>query len=309
MINYIKIARPDHWIKNMFVLPGVVIAVLLTEELLIAEKLPVLLLGILATCLIASANYVINEWLDAEFDQYHPVKRNRPVVCSNLEKKKVYFEYILLLICGLVLSHFVNKWFFICEVWLLIMGIIYNVKPLRTKDIPYLDVLSESVNNLIRFLLGWFIITNKFFPPMSILFGYWMTGAFLMGIKRFAEYRMIGDPEQAGLYRKSFKFYTEKTLLGSSFFYGLCATFLMGIFLIKYKIEFIFTIPFMFAIFSYYVMLAFDKDSVVQKPEKLYKSKMLVGVVLVYVIVFIAMALIDIPGLHEFQNAFLLSMP
>jgi hypothetical protein len=26
-------------------------------------------------------------------------------------------------------------------------GIVYNVKPLRSKDYPYVDVLTESVNN------------------------------------------------------------------------------------------------------------------------------------------------------------------
>ena len=31
MKNYIKIARPDHWVKNAFILPGVVIAILLTD--------------------------------------------------------------------------------------------------------------------------------------------------------------------------------------------------------------------------------------------------------------------------------------
>ena len=35
---------------------------------------------------------------------------------------------------------------------LLLMGIAYNVPPLRTKDRPYLDVLSESVNNPLRLL-------------------------------------------------------------------------------------------------------------------------------------------------------------
>ncbi len=39
-----------------------------------------ILMSFFATCLIASANYVINEWLDAEFDQFHPTKKVRPVV-------------------------------------------------------------------------------------------------------------------------------------------------------------------------------------------------------------------------------------
>ena len=51
------------------------------------------------------------------------------------------------------------------------MGILYNVKPVRTKDIPVLDVLSESVNNAIRLLTGWFAVTGVFLSPVSITSG------------------------------------------------------------------------------------------------------------------------------------------
>ncbi len=307
--NYIKIARPDHWVKNAFILPGVVIAFLLAGSRTLDNFAFNIFAGFFATCFIASANYVINEWLDAEFDKYHPVKKNRPVVSSSLKGGYVYLEYAALAILGIGLSLMVNKWFLICELWLLVMGILYNVKPVRTKDIPYIDVLSESVNNLIRFLIGWYMITDSYFPPVSILFGYWMTGAFLMGTKRFAEYRMIGDPEVAGLYRKSFKYYEEKTLLASSFFYGICATFFIGVFLAKYKIEFIFTIPFMFLLFAYYMMLAFDEDSVVQKPEKLYKSRILIILVIITAVVFVVMYNVDIEWLQSFKIAHLIEIP
>ena len=66
--SYIKIARPDHWIKNVFIMPGLVLAVILSGKAVsVSEFIIKLLAGFLATCFIASANYVINEWLDAEF--------------------------------------------------------------------------------------------------------------------------------------------------------------------------------------------------------------------------------------------------
>ena len=69
-----------------------------------------------------------------------------------------------------------------------IMGVAYNVRPIRTKEVPYVDVLSESVNNPIRLLLGWFALIPDRFPPISLLLAYWMVGAFFMAMKRFAEY-------------------------------------------------------------------------------------------------------------------------
>ena len=41
-----------------------------------------------------------------------------------------------------------------------IMGCLYNFSPVRTKDVPYLDVLTESINNPLRLLLGWSAIID-----------------------------------------------------------------------------------------------------------------------------------------------------
>ncbi|MBO4267593.1 MAG: UbiA prenyltransferase family protein [Lachnospiraceae bacterium] len=295
MKNYIKIARPDHWVKNAFILPGVAIAILLTDFVFTPDVIIRFILGFMATCFIASANYVINEWLDAEFDKYHPTKKFRPVVSENMKLSLVLTEYALLIILGVVLSCFVGRVFLYMELWLLVMGVLYNVKPIRTKDIPYLDVLSESINNMIRLLLGWFIITQEYQPPSSILIGYWFAGAFLMATKRFAEYRMIGDPSVAGLYRKSFAHYTETSLLVSSFFYAMCATFFIGVFMIKYRMEYIIAMPFVFGLFCFYLYIAFKPDSAVQKPEKLYKEKSLLAYIAILVIILAILTFVDIP--------------
>lgn len=295
MKNYIKIARPDHWVKNAFILPGVAIAILLTDFTFSYDVIVKFILGFFSTCFIASANYVINEWLDAEFDKYHPTKKYRPVVSENMKLSYVLVEYALLIVLGLVLAFCVNRLFTYMEIWLLIMGVLYNVKPVRTKDIPYLDVLSESINNMIRLLLGWFIITSAYQPPISILIGYWFAGAFLMATKRFAEYRMIGDPSVAGLYRKSFAHYTETSLLVSSFFYAMCATFFIGVFMIKYRMEYIIAMPFVFGLFCFYLYIAFKPDSAVQKPEKLYKEKSLLVYIAVLIAILAILTFVDLP--------------
>jgi hypothetical protein len=54
--------------------------------------------------------------------------------------------------------------------WLWVMGVVYNVKPIRSKELPYLDVLSESINNPIRLLLGWFPLIADRVPLPGALY-------------------------------------------------------------------------------------------------------------------------------------------
>ncbi|HAG68733.1 MAG TPA: prenyltransferase [Lachnospiraceae bacterium] len=302
MNNYIKIARPDHWVKNAFIIPGVAIAMLLTDNGLSGGLLIRFILGFFATCFIASANYVINEWLDAEFDRFHPTKKYRPVVSENMKFSLVMLEYAVCIIVGVSLSLCINRYFLYMELWLLVMGVLYNVKPIRTKDLPYVDVLSESINNMIRLLLGWFIVTTRLIPPSSVLIGYWLGGAFLMATKRFAEYRMIGDPSQAGLYRKSFRYYTEQSLLISAFFYAMCSTFCIGIFMLKYRIEYLVAVPFIIGLFCFYLYIAYKPDSAAQKPEKLYREKPLIIYLAFLVVLLVVLTFVDIPALSIWSD-------
>lgn len=304
MKKYFKIMRLDHWIKQFFIVPGIVCAIILAKKnfdqgIFIAN----LFEGFIATCLIASANYVINEYLDAEFDKYHPTKKFRATVKESMDGKIIFLLWLTLTIVGLNISALINKYFLAMTAWLWLMGIFYNVKPIRTKDLAYLDVLSESVNNMIRLLMGWFIVAEEFIlPPSSIVLGYWMLGAFLMAIKRFAEYRMIDNPELAASYRKSFGKYSEASLLISAFFYAMCSVFFIGVFLVKYRIELVLFVPVLIGLYCFYFWLSFKKDSAVQKPEKLYNERGLMFYCLLSLILFIILMTIDIPVLKIFMT-------
>lgn len=299
--DYVRIARPDHWVKNVFMLPGVVFAVILTGQPIL-DKIPALVIGFISLCLIASANYVINEYLDREFDKFHPKKKNRPSVSGRVEGRWVWFEYALLSVLGLVLAALVSRPFLFCAVWLLVMGIAYNVKPMRTKDRVYLDVLSESINNPIRLLMGWFVVTSDYLPPVSLLTAYWFGGAFLMAVKRFSEYRFINDPIQAGLYRQSFRSYTEKSLLVSVQTYALVTIFFLVTFLLKYRIEYLITIPFLIVLFSWYLSIGFKPNSAAQHPERLFKERRLLAYAAFIMMLFIVLLFVEIPALDWLLN-------
>jgi 4-hydroxybenzoate polyprenyltransferase len=301
MIDYIKIARLDHWFKNIFMLPGMALALIFTNASF-TDSIPAFLLGILSTCFIASANYVINEWLDAEFDRHHPVKKSRPSAVGNIKAHFVYLEWFIFAVMGLGLAALLTPEFVIFSVILLVMGVVYNVMPMRTKDRALLDVLSESVNNPLRLLLGWSAVISGQLPPSSIVLAYWMGGAFLMAVKRYAEFRFIDDPERARLYRKSFGAYTENSLLLSAFFYALTSSFFLGIFLIKYRVEFLLSFPLFALLFTWYLAIGMKPHSATQNPEKLYRERGFIAFVLLLGAVVAALFVVDIPFLHMLVN-------
>lgn len=292
--DYLKILRVDHWFKNVLILPGTAAAFYVTGASF-TDKLGALMIGLGSTCLVASANYVLNEWLDQHFDRFHPLKKHRPSTASRLDAHIVWLEYAVLSIGGLALAWLVSPWFFAAAGALWIQGLAYNVAPLRTKDRVYCDVLSESVNNPIRLLLGWWIVEASSLPPSSLLLGYWMLGAFLMGVKRYAEIRFIGAPELAGLYRRSFRFYTEESLLISSMFYAFASAFAFALFILKYRPELLLTLPFLAAAFAWYVHIGMKPASAAQTPERLYRERGFVAYLALVAALLILAFAVDLP--------------
>jgi len=300
--KYLLLTRPDHWFKQIFMLPGVALALLLVPHGSLFHILIAVGAGIISTCCIASANYVINEWLDAEFDAHHPVKHKRPAATYQLSSAVVQGEYAVLVLLGLVIALKISYLFFGVAILFLLSGLTYNVQPFRTKDKAYLDVLFEAINNPIRLLLGWAAVSSFSLPPVSLLFTYWMGGAFLMALKRFAEYRFVmksAGMESLVAYRKSFKQYTDNSLLISAFLYALLAAFFLGIFLVKYRAEYLLTLPLFAILFTSYLRASLKPASKVQTPEKLYKEKSIVLISVVIVFVLAATTVIDIPFIRN----------
>lgn len=296
---HLQIARIDHWIKNVFVLPGIVVA-LGIEPHAATAALPVrVLLGLLAVCLVTSSNYVLNEVMDAPFDRHHPTKRERPVPAGRVHVPLAYVQWILLMLLGLGLGFCISGWFAVTMLVLWMMGCLYNVPPVRTKDVAHLDVLSEAANNPLRMLAGWFIVSASTVAPASLLLSYWMVGCYFMAMKRYAEYRDLDDPVRATAYRKSFAFYTEERLLVSTMFYGAAAMLFFGAFLMRYRFELVLSFPLVALVMSTYLALAFKPHSAVAHPELLYRERTLVGAVVACAAVMILCLFVDVPVLDR----------
>lgn len=301
-LDYVRIARPDHWVKNAFMLLGVLLAFFYEPGLSLWASLPRLALAVAATCLVASSNYVLNELLDGPSDRQHPEKRHRPVPSGRIRPAFAYAEWLALGAAGFALGALISLPFLGSALWLWVMGVLYNVPPVRTKEWPYLDVLSESVNNPIRLLLGWFALVEAVVPPVSLMIAYWMAGAFFMATKRFAEFRHIGDRQVAAQYRKSFAHYTEERLLVSMLFYATTCTFFAGIFVVRYHLELILFTPLAAGLLAYYLHIGLKPDSAAQKPERLHRERAFLAYLLACTAVFVLLMFTSIPGLYRVFN-------
>ena len=296
---HLSIARFDHVTKNIFILPGIVIPLTVDPQLASTALIPKIALGLIAAFLVACSNYVINEVLDAPYDRFHPRKHLRPVPSGLVNIPIAYAQWLLMMILGIGVGWTISKPFVLALAALWIMGCIYNFPPVRAKDLPYLDVLTESVNNPIRMLLGWFIVAPNLIPPVSLLFSYWMAGCYFMALKRFSEFRDIQDAARAASYRRSFGYYTEQSLMVSVMFYASAAMLFFGAFIIRYRIELVLTFPLVAWVMAVYLKLSYVHGSAVQNPEKLHRSRRLMLAVGICAAAMLVLLRIDIPALSD----------
>jgi 4-hydroxybenzoate polyprenyltransferase len=303
-LAYLAMTRLDHSTKQVLIVPGIVLAYLLrgvhTNSL--GDSVG---LGLITAICVASANYVINEWLDRDSDKFHPTKSQRPAVQKQLRRSIILLEWLALLGVGLACAFATSNMMFLIASIFALQGVVYNVPPLRTKDKAYLDVISESINNPLRLMIGWAMVDPTTLPPSSVVLMYWAGGAFLMAAKRLSEFReIVASHGRVRLerYRASFAGYSETSLTVSCLVYALYSSFFLAVFLIKYRIEYLLTVPVVIALFAQYLALSMTPGSSAQKPEKLFRERGLIGLVALLAALFLLTTFINIPALEVFAG-------
>jgi decaprenyl-phosphate phosphoribosyltransferase len=302
MNAYLRAMRLSRWPRSLAIFVGSAAFFFLYRNFLLSADVTWLfsqgLFAFLLTWAISTANYIINEIVDAPYDAHHPTKQNRPLVKGEIQRRPFLLLGIVLSIAGLVLAYaYFNLPFFFSLMALLAAGFVYNIKPLRTKDIPFLDSISESANNPIRFLIGWFAFSPPgIWPPLSLLLCWWAFGNFLMIAKRLSEFRFLKD--KAGHYRNSLRKYTTKSLLFGMAFSAVIFFITYLILALIYDLRyFLYFSPFLVFYFYLFFKKTMKENEVMEEPERLLSNPKFALYTLFLLIVYFLSAFLEKPQL------------
>ncbi|UYQ95064.1 decaprenyl-phosphate phosphoribosyltransferase [Chitinophaga horti] len=146
-MQYLKLLRPSHWAKNLFLF----IPLFFAGELTNVEKIIELVKGFIAFSLIASSIYIINDYRDIENDRKHPKKSKRPLASGAVSKPAGLAIFFVCVALGMLMGYLVR------EKFLFILGIYFVLNlgySFGLKNISILDIIIVSIGFVLRVKAG-----------------------------------------------------------------------------------------------------------------------------------------------------------
>ena len=145
--NIIALARPEHWVKNLFLFLPAFFGARLTESEVFRQAF----LGFVAFSLTASAVYVLNDLVDAPQDRNHPDKCRRPIASGAISQRQGILIGSILLISGWCLAAFLHPEMLIFSILYFFVNVAYS---LSLKHFAIVDVSLIGLGFLLRVLAG-----------------------------------------------------------------------------------------------------------------------------------------------------------
>jgi 4-hydroxybenzoate polyprenyltransferase len=186
----IELMRPRQWVKNGFVLIGLLFGHAWSD----APTVIAVLYATLSFCLASGAVYAFNDARDAEQDRHHPDKRHRPVARGSVSPGQAMLLAIAAVIAALAVACIVGGKLAAIVAGYLDMSAAYS---LGLKRVPVLDVVIISAGFMLRLLAGTLGVGIE--PSAWLIACGFLLTLFLGFGKRRAEIRRLD--EEAGQHR------------------------------------------------------------------------------------------------------------
>lgn len=145
--DLLKLARPHHYTKNLFIFIPAFFAFQLTEPGLVLNAF----IAFIAFSLLASAVYVFNDWIDRREDAQHPEKCHRPIASGRIRAPAAFGFLVLLLLVGGSLAYALSLEVFSLVLAYLVLNLAYTLK---LKHIAIIDIVIIATGFVIRLFVG-----------------------------------------------------------------------------------------------------------------------------------------------------------
>lgn len=189
-LAFVELLRPQQWVKNAFVLVGLVFGHAYRDPAMVSAALH----ATLAFCLASGAVYAFNDARDAVQDREHPDKRRRPVARGAIGAAEAAWFSGLVAALAFALAAWTGWKLTAFIAAYLVLSIAYT---LRLKRVPVLDVVVIAAGFMLRLLAGTMGIGIE--PSKWLLACGFLLTLFLGFAKRRAEIGRLA--EDAGLHR------------------------------------------------------------------------------------------------------------
>ena len=143
----VRSLRPQHWLKNGFVLAPA----LFSGHALDAAAVGRSLLAAVAFCLAASAGYLVNDVLDREADRLDPVKRERPIAGGALGAAAALAWAVVLLAAAAGLALAVSRPVLLALLVYVALTLVYSI---ALKSVPILEAVVLAAGFVVRLAAG-----------------------------------------------------------------------------------------------------------------------------------------------------------
>ena len=200
--DYIKLLRPKHWIKNVFLFAGIVFV----KELLGIEPFFIVVQGFVCFCGLSSAGYIFNDLWDIEADRLHPLKSGRPLAAGKVPIRWAIVLGIVLMAAMLVWAFLLGSVFGIIAVAYAVLNLAYTF---LLKHEPIVDVIAISLGFVLRAVGGVALLEGVELSPWLIVCTFCLC-LFLGFGKRRSELAEYG--EQASTFRRVHELYSKGML-------------------------------------------------------------------------------------------------
>jgi len=162
--NIFRLIRPLSNVKNLVI---VFLAFYFSSQTLDFFKI---ITGLLAMSLISSSVYGYNSFCDFTIDELNKNKKHYRESVAYFGRKVTLGIVASLGVAGLILSLFINIYFLVSLIFLLLVGFLYSSQYTRFKDKFILDIIFGGfLTFLIRFFAAWFIFKISFPPLLPIV--------------------------------------------------------------------------------------------------------------------------------------------